>query len=109
MPSNLERALVDQINFASLPAATEQYAFARPRRWRFDLAWPARMVAVEIDGGTWSAGRHVRGAGYEADCIKLAEAACRGWTVIRVTGGMVLDGRALALVQRLLEARHATV
>ena len=50
-------ALVHQINLAGLPAPDREYRFApqvdgKPvRRWRFDCAWPDRLVALEIDGG----------------------------------------------------------
>lgn len=75
-----------------------------PRRWRFDLAWPGVKVACEIEGGIWANGRHTRGSGFEGDCIKYSEAAILGWRVIRVTGGMIEDGRALALIRRALAA-----
>jgi hypothetical protein len=81
-----------------------EYVFARPRRWRFDFAWPERFVAVEVEGGTGIYGRHNRPAGFERDCEKYAEAAIRGWCVIRATGRMVKDGRAIDLTRRALIA-----
>ena len=84
------------------PVPVREYRFAPPRRWRFDLAWPERRIAVEVDGGTWVGGRHVRGAGYEADCVKLNEATIAGWRVLRVTSRMVEDGRAIDALQRLV-------
>ena len=66
-----------------------EYAFVPGRRWRFDAAWPAQRVAVEVDGGIWRMGRHVRGAGYERDCEKLNTAAAQGWLVLRVTPQMI--------------------
>ena len=68
--------------------------------WRFDMAWPRLMLAVEVEGGIWARGRHVRGKGFEADCEKYNEAALAGWRVLRVTGAMVQDGRALQYVER---------
>lgn len=99
--SKLEDMLAQQIEWAGLPEPTREYAFAKPRRWRFDFAFLG-VVAVEVDGGTRTGGRHVRGDGFEADCEKLNEAALMGWTVLRVTGAMVEDGRALRLIQRAL-------
>jgi very-short-patch-repair endonuclease len=90
------------IRAVGLPDPIEEHRFAPPRRWRFDFAWPDRLLALEIEGGTWSGGRHVRGKGYEADCIKYSEAALLGWRVLRVTSEMVSDGRALALLERAL-------
>jgi hypothetical protein len=49
---------------AGIPAPIREYRFAPPRRWRFDLAWPSLRLALEIEGGTWTGGRHVRGNGF---------------------------------------------
>jgi very-short-patch-repair endonuclease len=100
--SDGERGLLVTIGWAGLPAPVPEYAFAKPRRWRFDMAWLAQRLAVEVEGGTWSFGRHTRGGGYEADIEKYNEATLLGWRVIRVTTDMVDDGRALQLVQRAL-------
>ena len=97
--------LVQQVARAGLPAPVRELAFSRGRRWRFDLAWPSWMLAIEVDGGTFSRGRHTRGVGYERDCEKLNEAVLNGWHVLRVTGAMVEDGRALVYVERALRPR----
>lgn len=91
-----------QIQAVKLPRPTYEFRFMPPRRFRFDFAWPEQKVAFEIEGGTWSGGRHVRGNGYQSDCIKYSEAAILGWKVIRATGEMVKDGTALNLLQRAL-------
>ena len=92
-----------QIKVSGLPDPTRELRFAPPRRWRFDFAWPDLMVALEVDGGTWTRGRHSRPGGFEADCEKLNAAASLGWRVLRVTGDMVRDGRALAAVLAVLD------
>ena len=91
---------------AGLPAPVREHRFAPPRRWRFDYAWPAHRIALEIEGGVWAGGRHVRGRGYESDCEKYSEAALRGWRVLRVTPAMLRDGRALTLLERALAGRR---
>ena len=85
-----------------LPAPAREYRFAPPRLWRFDYAWPDRRLALEIEGGTYSGGRHVRGKGYQRDCEKYNAAALSGWMVLRVTTAMLHDGRALTLLQQAL-------
>lgn len=97
-----EAALLWQLRAVGLPEPVTEHRFAPPRRWRFDLAWTDRRIAVEIEGGSYVAGRHTRGAGFEADCEKYAEANLAGWLVLRVTSRMVEDGRALGYVQRAL-------
>lgn len=89
-------AIVESIG---LPPPIREYRFAPPRRWRFDYAWPALRFALEVEGGTWSGGRHVRGKGYENDCVKYNAAALAGWIVLRVTTAMLRDGRALTLLE----------
>jgi hypothetical protein len=74
----------------------------KARMWRFDFAWPAHMLAVEVDGGTWAGGRHTRGAGFERDCEKVNEAVLRGWRVLRFTTKQVDSGEALAWIERAL-------
>ena len=60
------------------------------------------MVALEVDGGTWTQGRHTRGAGYERDCEKRNAATELGWRVYNVTPAMIRSGYALDLLERVL-------
>lgn len=90
-----------QLRAAGL-APTEEHRFHVTRRWRFDFAWPAERLALEVDGATWSGGRHTRGAGYAEDCRKFAEAAILGWRVIRATSDHVRSGEALEWVERAM-------
>lgn len=85
-----------------LPAPATELRFAPPRRWRFDFAWPAYKLACEVEGAIWTRGRHSRGAGMEKDMEKYNAAALQGWTVLRVSTGMVKDGRALQAVEAAL-------
>jgi hypothetical protein len=72
-----------------------EYRFCEGRRWKFDFAFPENMVAVEIEGGIWSGGRHTRGAGYTKDLEKYNTAARLGWKVYRYTTEMVTAGTAI--------------
>lgn len=84
--------LMSDIKREKLPAPTLEHRFHSIRKWRFDLAWPERKVAVEVDGGIWMQGRHTRGAGYERDVEKLNEAQLMGWKVLRYSTGQVKQG-----------------
>jgi very-short-patch-repair endonuclease len=102
--SDPENYLLGQLRALSmsdhpLPMPVQEYRFGR---FRFDFAWVDRMLAVEVDGGTWTGGRHTRGAGYERDCVKFAEAMLAGWRVFRVTTDQVESGAALAWIERAL-------
>lgn len=69
-----------------------EHRFHHKRKWRFDVAWPDRMIAVEIDGGVWVSGRHSRGAGQVKDNEKINVALSLGWSVYRFTPGDVKSG-----------------
>ena len=86
-----------------------EYKFHPDRRWRFDLCWPNRMIAVEIDGGNRMAkiingravavGRHTQDADYE----KMNEAAILGWRVLRFSPAQVKSGLAISAIERILK------
>jgi very-short-patch-repair endonuclease len=101
--SELELILLNRLERARVPAPVVGLRFAPPRRWAFDLAWPRWWLAVEVEGGVFVQGRHVRGTGYAADCEKYAEALLRGWRVLRVTGQHIQSGQAVAgIIEALL-------
>ena len=81
-----------------------EHTFHPQRKWRFDFAWPHRRIAMEVDGGVYSGGRHTRGKGFENDCEKCNEAAVLGWTVLRVTSHHIGTGQALQWAERLVKS-----
>ena len=81
-PDSLFLALVKR---EKLPAPVPELRFAPPRKWRFDYAWPEQKVALEVEGGVWTNGRHTRGAGFLADVAKYNRAAILGWRLLRCT------------------------
>jgi len=108
--SDLEETLALHIRAAVLPEPEREYAFYKPRRWRFDFAWPELELAVEVEGGKWTRGRHTRPEGFERDCEKYNTAALAGWKVLRFTGDMVESGAAIDTItdaiRRLREAKR---
>ena len=72
------------------------------RDWRCDFAWPVQRLIVEVEGGTYTGGRHVTGNGFERDAEKYARLTLDGWTVLRVTRLMVTSGEALTMVEKAL-------
>lgn len=80
---------------AGLPEPEREIRFAKPRRWAFDLGYSDRKVAIEVEGGVWSRGRHVRPQGYMNDARKYNAAAAKGWTVYRFATEQVKSGEAI--------------
>lgn len=85
-----------------LPLPVAEYKFHKVRKWRFDFAFVEHKLALEVDGGAWTQGRHTRGKGFIADCIKLNEATILGWRVLRVTPTMIKNGKAFWFIERAL-------
>jgi very-short-patch-repair endonuclease len=101
-PSKLEALLALHMKSAGLKPETE-YRFHPPRRWRFDFAFPDQKIAIECEGGIYSGGRHVRGAGFQADVVKYNQAALDGWTLLRFTGEMIRNGSALKTIEEIFK------
>lgn len=85
------------------PALLRELRFHPDRRWRFDFAHEASKTAIEINGGVWSGGRHVRGAGYLRDREKVNAATALGWRVVELGTGQVTPDN----VQRIIEVINA--
>lgn len=96
-----------------IPKAEPEYVFAQAthgRGWRFDWAWTdvdgPGGVALEIEGGVYSNGRHVRGKGFTDDMEKYSTAATLGWRLVRITPQTLYSDSMLAKLRVLLpEAR----
>ncbi len=87
-----------------IPEPTAEVRFHPSRKWRFDWAWEAAKVALEIDGGLFANGRHTRGAGFRADMEKFNHAAALGWRVFRSEPEQLRIRNALALIRGAMEA-----
>lgn len=63
----------------------KEYKFHPIRRWRFDYAIPEHKIALEVEGGVWTGGRHIRAQGFLGDMEKYNTATLMGWRVFRTT------------------------
>jgi len=100
--SYLEALFERQVHEHGMPEPIREFYF---KGWRFDFAWPTLKIAVEIDGGTYIGGAHVRGKGYERDCKKNNAAQCEGWVVLRADRNMVGTYEFACVVKRVLIRR----
>ncbi len=79
----------------------------RSKRYRADFASIEARVAIEIQGGTWSRGRHVQATGYARDARKYNLAQMSDWQVFLLvtetaTDPATLQGIAEHVRRRLL-------
>ena len=79
--SKAEETLAFQIRAVKLPEPVREHRFHETRKWRFDFAYPSQKLAIEVEGGVWSGGRHTRGSGFTNDCEKYNAALMNGWRV----------------------------
>jgi very-short-patch-repair endonuclease len=97
-----EQTLAFHLKHSSLPAYAREFEFAKSegRNWRFDVAWPELMVAVEVDGVMWDTqGRHQRPDHLAEQNNKQNTATALGWRVYRFTTAQVLSGHALETLE----------
>ena len=107
--SDLEDLLAQHIQYAGLPTPEREYRFAPPRRYRADFAYPSERLLIEVEGGTWTNGAHVRGGHYQSDCEKYNLAAKLGYRVLRFTSNMIKDGSALMTIEEALNENNKSV
>lgn len=111
----LEDKLAEALGYAEIPFV-RQFYFAkhlrrkttgRPYMYRADFLIrrgeddPTGII-VEVQGGTWTGGRHTLGKGYDEDRFKAALAQRIGYVYIEVTASMIRDGVALTLIESAL-------
>jgi very-short-patch-repair endonuclease len=101
-----EEALAAQLQAAGVSFEREQLLIPG-RRFRFDFVITGSDLVIEVEGGTWSGGRHTSGVGFRSDCFKYNKALELGYRVLRYTTDMVTKGDAIAQVMDILGAESA--
>jgi len=89
-----------------LPRPEREWKFDAKRRWRFDYAWAQQMIALEVEGGVWTGGRHTRGAGFLKDIEKYNRAAVLGWRLLRVTPDKLVSFGTFEMLREILGLRE---
>lgn len=103
-----EHDLFTRLCASSLGAeCVKEYRFYKPRKWRFDYALPLYRIAVEVEGGVWTGGRHVRPQGFLGDMQKYNTAALLGWRVFRTTPDKLLSNDTVLLLKNAISGSFA--
>jgi very-short-patch-repair endonuclease len=101
--TKLEDRLLGQIIANGLPAPKREHKFHSERKWSADFCWPRYNLLVEVEGGIWTHGAHVRGKHFESDCEKYNQATLDGWRILRFTSGMITSGEAVRTIRQAIE------
>lgn len=106
--SSAEDLLAFQLKAVGIPFVRE-VQFAKPRKWRADFVLRpvgnrvyVQPILIEIDGATWTGGRHVTGRGHAADAEKRNAAVLLGYRPLTFTPAQVEDGSALKTIEAAL-------
>lgn len=77
----------------------KEYQFHAQRKWRFDYAFVEAKVALEVEGGVHTGGRHIRPKGFLGDMEKYNTAATLGWRLLRTTPDGLLSRDTLEMIK----------
>jgi hypothetical protein len=83
IPKGLKH-IMKQLHYSGINYVTE-YRFHDVRQYRFDIAIPDKMIAIEYEGLNSEKSGHTTLKGYTKDTDKYNLAASLGWTVLRYT------------------------
>jgi hypothetical protein len=84
----------------------KEYRFHTQRKWRFDYAMPDHNIALEVEGGVWSCGRHTRPQGFLGDVEKYNTATLMGWRVFRTTPSNLYRTDTLNLLKQAINGEE---
>lgn len=82
----------------------KEFLFHPTRKWRFDYAIPEYKIALEVEGGVWTGGRHTRPQGFLGDIEKYNSGTLLGWRIFRVTPEDLCRMKTLKLIKQAISA-----
>lgn len=85
-----------------LPKPEMEYRFHPVRRFRWDYAWPAERVALEVMGGVWFKSGHSSGTGLTRDYEKFSLGARTGWRILLVQPRQLATEETIAMIRDAL-------
>lgn len=84
----------------------KEYRFHPVRKWRFDYAIPTHKIALEVEGGVWTGGRHTSSTGFLKDMEKYNTGTLLGWRIFRTTPSELHTKKTLNLIREAIEGAN---
>lgn len=85
----------------------KEFKFHPVRKWRFDYAIPEHKIALEVEGGVWTGGRHISPKGFLGDIEKYNTATLMGWRVFRTTPEDLYKTATIKLIKTAISGEFA--
>lgn len=101
VPNEFEAKLARELKTLKIEFEQE-FEFHQVRKWRADFHLVGKKILVEVEGGIWSGGRHIRGKGYLGDMEKYNAATMMGFQVIRFSTDQVKSGHAIQQIVKMV-------
>jgi very-short-patch-repair endonuclease len=86
----------------------KEYRFHPVRKWRFDYAIPTHKIALEVEGGVWTGGRHTSSTGFLKDMEKYNTGTLLGWRIFRTTPSELHTRKTLDLIREAIAGANRT-
>lgn len=80
----------------------KEHKFHPTRKWRFDYAIPEHKIAIEVEGGVWTGGRHTSPKGFLNDMEKYNTATVMGWRVLRTIPDELCSNATLNMIRETM-------
>lgn len=80
----------------------KEFKFHPTRKWRFDYAIPEHKIAIEVEGGVWTGGRHISPKGFLNDMEKYNTATIMGWRVLRTIPDELCSNATLNMIRETM-------
>lgn len=95
------KVFFELLGSANIAPPEIEHIFHNERKWRLDYAWPEKKIALEVEGGVFTGGRHTSGIGFMGDMEKYNQAVLYGWRIIRTTPSNLLKTGTLDLIRQI--------
>jgi anti-sigma factor RsiW len=91
---------------SGLPAPIPEYRFHATRKWRIDYYFErnGKRVALEVEGGVWTGGRHTTGKGFMGDMEKYNAISTAGIVLLRTTPDRLMTIETINLIKATINA-----